>query len=887
MSDVKPDALRIFISYSHADEWLKDELVKHFSALKRAGLVDVWHDRLIPAGGILNDEIDSSLSDSHIFLFLISNDFINSDYCFNKEYAAAVSRRNAGEADIVPVIIRDCDWDVGNLRQFNALPPDAIPVTRGALSRSDAQQRDASWLKVIQGLKTVIAAQKKRLEPPNLLESYIDGLYHIDFIRHVALHVFDEKLVLIDPNLYVESSKEQVTTFSRLNEICALEKAVLVTGPDRSGKTLTAKVIQEMLTSNGQPCILINGKQIKNRNVDKVVDNSKVKQFGNSDYPNAKFKVIIDDFDECTLPDQIKEYIILFIQNHYAGSIITSYTNAPSVLFASNKLPTPFIMQITPLNDAKLLDLVRKWLSVGYTEEEPVADLTVLTTYEKLQLVFGQTELEKFAYTAITFLELIDTATGSDIAFSSFAACYDTLITSRLQKGSINWRSFDEAKNFLALVAYRAYTENGTASISSESFSDCLSIFEDQYLSSRQALRSMAVGLFIKEDDDGYAFYEEYLWYFLCARYAVKTLQANDHAKYVEFVNLCAENIFQKKFANIVIYIAYFSNDNFVLTSLLTTLDRLFSKADDWVVSDDTREIMLGLVSKDDLLIDAKADVKENRVALLQEKVLDILDNAEKVVARFTLPFLGNNNMDEESFLLEIEKNVQDADSYMKSVNALLRIHSIIGQILNARTGTYDAKLIMECITRMVQASGRYASLNHAIATVLFYDRANQVDAVSALYPKSKLSDDEKYEKVSRIFAFWSVYMSHAGLARYLGQEHSIRALTKLAAQHEQGETVTAKGNIPYNYSLVLLVARLYHTGRIDKEYVEDCAKRYGEESSIMAILRVVMHIYAYYFPLEIEDKQWLAEKLKMSMKKLELQKLKSTGYARLKHIVK
>ncbi|WP_345820591.1 hypothetical protein ABC766_00605 [Methylobacterium fujisawaense] len=611
-----------------------------------------------------------------------------------------------------------------------------------------------------------------------------------------------------------------------------------------------------------------------------------MKQFGISVYPDLRYRVVIDDFDECTLNDNIKETIVQTIHEKYAGSIITSYSSAPSVLFTSNDLPTPFTAQIKPLNDAKLFELVRKWLNAGYNEDETASDLAVLTTYEKLQLVFGQTELEKFAYTAITFLELIDTATGSDIAFSSFAACYDTLITSRLQKADINWRSFDEAKNFLALLAYRAYSENVSGIISREAFEECLDVFEDQYLSSKSGLRSMAIGLFIREDDDGYSFYEEYLWYFLCARYVVKTLQVNDHRKYVQFVSQCTENIFQKKFANIVIYIAYFSNDNFVLTSLLNTLDQLFSKADDWIISDDTREITLGLVLNENLLLDAKSDVNENRMALLQEKVSDIIEDAERVVARYTLPFL-NVNMGDDKYNTHVDDEAADAESYMKSVNALLRIHSIIGQILNSRTGTYDAKLILDCITRMVQASGRYAYLNNAIATVLFHDKENQKDNISKIYDKPRLSDEEKYEKVTRIFAFWSVYLSHAGLARYLSQEHSIRALARLSSKHEGGESRTAKGNIPYNFSLVLVIARLYHTGKIDKDYVEDCLKRYGDDSAIMSLLRVVMHIYAYYFPLEIEDKQWIATKLNMSLKRIEVQKLKSSGLSRLRHVVK
>jgi hypothetical protein len=156
---------KAFISYSHADEWLKDELIAHFSALKRNGLIDLWHDRKIPAGGLLNGEIDENLKSSDLFLLLISPNFLQSDYCFQTEYDAAVKRRMAGEAEIIPIIIRSCDWDVGGLKKFNALPRDGLPVTEGAGSRADVQQRDKAWLQVIEGIKGVIEILKKKRSP--------------------------------------------------------------------------------------------------------------------------------------------------------------------------------------------------------------------------------------------------------------------------------------------------------------------------------------------------------------------------------------------------------------------------------------------------------------------------------------------------------------------------------------------------------------------------------------------------------------------------------------------------------------------------------------------------------------------------------------------------
>ena len=191
----------------------------------------------------------------------------------------------------------------------------------------------------------------------------------------------------------------------------------------------------------------------------------------------------------------------------------------------------------------------------------------------------------------------------------------------------------------------------------------------------------------------------------------------------------------------------------------------------------------------------------------------------------------------------------------MRNVNALMRIHSVIGQILTGRSGTYNSGLVLDCITRMVKASGRYASLNHAIATVLLYDqeKIRQQEAKSIAHVDHKKED--QYDKVIRIFSFWSVYISHAGLARYLSQEHSIRALRRLSREYDTDELKTSQGNIPYNFTAVLLIAKLYESRKIDRASISEVVERYGEHSSIMNILRVVFHIYTYYMPISIEDK--------------------------------
>jgi hypothetical protein len=120
----------VFFSYSHADEALRDQLEKQLSLLKRQGVIEVWHDRRISAGQDFASEIDNHVETDDIFLLLVSADFLASDYCYDKEMKRAMERHEAGEAIVIPVILRACDWHGAPFGKLNASPPDGKPVTQ-------------------------------------------------------------------------------------------------------------------------------------------------------------------------------------------------------------------------------------------------------------------------------------------------------------------------------------------------------------------------------------------------------------------------------------------------------------------------------------------------------------------------------------------------------------------------------------------------------------------------------------------------------------------------------------------------------------------------------------------------------------------------------------
>jgi hypothetical protein len=121
---------KLVFSYSHVDEKLRNELEKHLMPLRRLGLIDTWHDRRITAGTKLHGEITQHFEEADVILLLVSPDFINSNYCYDVEVKHALERHSKGEARVVPVILRNCDWHDLPFGQLMATPEDGYPITK-------------------------------------------------------------------------------------------------------------------------------------------------------------------------------------------------------------------------------------------------------------------------------------------------------------------------------------------------------------------------------------------------------------------------------------------------------------------------------------------------------------------------------------------------------------------------------------------------------------------------------------------------------------------------------------------------------------------------------------------------------------------------------------
>lgn len=147
---------RVFISNAHADEVYREQLDKQLTILKRAGIVEIWHDRRLVAGEEWDHRIKSELEAADIILLLVSDDFLASDYIHDVEIKRAMERHDAGSACVIPVIARPCIWEIAPFSKLQGLPKNVKAISKWA-------NTDEAFLDVANGIRRV--AERFEREP--------------------------------------------------------------------------------------------------------------------------------------------------------------------------------------------------------------------------------------------------------------------------------------------------------------------------------------------------------------------------------------------------------------------------------------------------------------------------------------------------------------------------------------------------------------------------------------------------------------------------------------------------------------------------------------------------------------------------------------------------
>jgi hypothetical protein len=149
-----PKPYNVFIVYARKDAEYLEELRGHLRPMELNGTLKVWCDREIDPGVKWEDAILRNMDTADIILLMVSAAYYDSTYIHEKELKYALERHEKGEAGVIPVIVRPCDFDTDPIvSSLQILPKDAKPVT-------EWPNKDTAWLDVVRGIRREVGKRE-------------------------------------------------------------------------------------------------------------------------------------------------------------------------------------------------------------------------------------------------------------------------------------------------------------------------------------------------------------------------------------------------------------------------------------------------------------------------------------------------------------------------------------------------------------------------------------------------------------------------------------------------------------------------------------------------------------------------------------------------------
>ncbi|HAA23169.1 MAG TPA: hypothetical protein DCP28_32045 [Cytophagales bacterium] len=142
----------LFISYSKLDKEYADTLKRRLKPLARRKTLDIFYDQDLMAGDNFDTVLKERMATADLILLLTSPDSLATDYIMDVEVPLAQQQYEAGQAKVIPVILRPGDdWkDEPFLQDLNAIPSKGTPI-------SSYEDLDEAWNEVVNKIKEVVS----------------------------------------------------------------------------------------------------------------------------------------------------------------------------------------------------------------------------------------------------------------------------------------------------------------------------------------------------------------------------------------------------------------------------------------------------------------------------------------------------------------------------------------------------------------------------------------------------------------------------------------------------------------------------------------------------------------------------------------------------------
>jgi hypothetical protein len=180
-----------FISYSHQDTGEYQVLRKHLGSVQRAYGIEFWADTRIHAGHNWDATIRRAISEADVFLLVVSESYIDSDYINRDELPAIINRLRAANILAIPTILRRCGWQ-DFFGQLQAVPTDSGHLKPIADWQPEHDGYDRAREQIAAAIKERFQVSPTRLDWPDHFQTLTQDEGGLQWVRRDEQFIADQ-----------------------------------------------------------------------------------------------------------------------------------------------------------------------------------------------------------------------------------------------------------------------------------------------------------------------------------------------------------------------------------------------------------------------------------------------------------------------------------------------------------------------------------------------------------------------------------------------------------------------------------------------------------------------------------------------------------------------
>lgn len=451
--------LNLFISYSHIDESLIKDFVKHIAPLKDNGVIQEWYDGKIETGNEFQKDIDNNLEKADIICLMLSHNFISSTACM-KEKDVALKLRNEKGIRVIPIILSPCLWkEYKDLNKLLATPTDGKPIT-------SFTERNDGWVDTMKWIKNACLSMAQ-IQNLKIKDEFDFFLENTDLLA--KSHREKETLLLKDifvfPKLKCYDDTEKAHKYDSakfVTEVLQYGK-IIIAGENQSGKTTLCKELFRIF---------------RNLNFVPVYIEDDNKYLGNP--LNKIEKAFTEQYESDTFDTLDKKRIVPIVDNfHFAKhqeKYIEQYNDFPNHILIVDDIFGLNIKNQTLIQDYNKFkireftalernELIQKWIQIKENNQiqcnanhlQQIIDEKTEIIENSLGIAFGKGIMPSYPFFILILLSAQDIQKPLDTEITSQGYCYQALIYLYLRKEGVKNDQIDIYVNFLTELAFGLY----------------------------------------------------------------------------------------------------------------------------------------------------------------------------------------------------------------------------------------------------------------------------------------------------------------------------------------------------------------------------------------------------------------------------------------------